>query len=238
MDLSSADELRVPSATGELFAYRTGDPDGRRVIFLHGTPGSADAYAEYLMEPLPGFEYLSVDRPGHGHSEPTRAVADLERQAAAVAAVLPAAGDPAILVGHSYGAPVAAWLASTQPDRVAGLVLIAGSVAPEHEKRRWYNWVAGGIDWLLPHEMAVANDEIWPLKAQLEELAELAPGYTGDLVVIHGTEDGLVPYANATWAMDHFSGARSKRLVTIEGEGHFILWSHRSEIEAELEGLR
>lgn len=239
IDLSQVDTWRVATQAGEVFAYRAGDPNGRRVIFLHGTPGSASAYAEYLVEPLEGFEYVSLDRPGHGQSEPKRAVADLSLQAAAASNYLPEPNQPgAILIGHSYGAPVAAWLACEHPDRVHALVLIGGSVSPEAEERRWYNWVAGGIDFLLPRSMAVANDEIWPLREQLVQLEQQLPRFEGDLVVIHGTEDSLVPYANATWAMEQFPGARSKELLAIEDEGHFVLWTHRAEIEAQLTKLR
>ncbi len=94
------------------------------------------------------------------------------------------------------------------------------------------------MDWLLPRALAVANDEVWPLEGQLEELAELTPRFTGDLVVIHGTHDDLVPYGNADWAIEHFNNARTRCLLKLQGSGHFILWTHRPQIEAALAELR
>ena len=66
---------------------------------------------------------IAPDRPGwDGASRPT----DLEGNAAAAAAALDRAGvAQATVVGHSFGAAVAAWLAATRAERVGALVLAA-----------------------------------------------------------------------------------------------------------------
>ena len=65
----------------------------------------------------------AFDRPGwDGASEP----AGISSSAAAARRVLDQLGwERATIVGHSYGAAVAAWLASESPERVDGLVLVA-----------------------------------------------------------------------------------------------------------------
>ncbi|MFX6532648.1 alpha/beta fold hydrolase, partial [Acinetobacter baumannii] len=65
---------------------KAGNQDGPRVILVHGTPGSASAWADYLTQPPPGVEVLALDRPGFGHSGPAGAVTGLAEQAAAVVA--------------------------------------------------------------------------------------------------------------------------------------------------------
>jgi 3-oxoadipate enol-lactonase len=73
----------------------------------------------------PDVEVLAIDRPGwDGRSAAT----DLAGNAAAAIATLDAHRVPrAVVVGHSFGGAVAAWLAVHHPERVATLVLAAPS---------------------------------------------------------------------------------------------------------------
>ena len=109
-----------------------GDPAAQRLIFIHGSPGNSLAYAKYLHDPVPGLETLAVDRLGYGQSTADEAVVSFEEQAAAIAPLLvERAGEWPILVGHSLGGPIAARLAADHPERVAGLIIVAGSLNPE-----------------------------------------------------------------------------------------------------------
>lgn len=80
---------------------------------------------------------VAIDRPGwDGH---TRA-ADLDGNARAALAALDAGGiDRATVVGHSFGAAVAAWMAAASPGRVGALVLVAPAAnsASLYELDRW-----------------------------------------------------------------------------------------------------
>ncbi len=81
---------------------------------------------------------LAIDRPGwDGYS----AARDLAGNARAALAVLDRAGVArATVVGHSLGAAVAAWLASSHPERVGRLVLVAPAANVES---------LGAVDYLL-----------------------------------------------------------------------------------------
>jgi 3-oxoadipate enol-lactonase len=95
------------------------------VLLLHGQPGSARDWDRVLDALGHDVEVLAVDRPGwDGHSPAT----DLEGNAAAAIAALDAHDIArAVIVGHSFGGAVAAWLAVHQPDRITALVLAAPS---------------------------------------------------------------------------------------------------------------
>ncbi|XAL98501.1 alpha/beta hydrolase [Phycisphaeraceae bacterium D3-23] len=111
--------------------YRAGDPDAPRILYLHGTPGSASDYEAYLLDPLPGRESVAADRVGFGRSEagPDKhgALVSFEQQAVELAPLLVERGGAGtLIVGHSLGGPIALRLAADYPDRVAGVVVLAG----------------------------------------------------------------------------------------------------------------
>ncbi len=116
-------------------------PDLPPVVFIHG----ASANLKDQMTPLrPVFEgraeLLFVDRPGHGWSERGGSGNDTPSgQAATIAALMEHLGlSGAIVVGHSFGAAVAAALALDHPERVAGLVLLSAATHP---------WPGGETSW-------------------------------------------------------------------------------------------
>ncbi|MGH2868032.1 MAG: alpha/beta hydrolase [Solirubrobacteraceae bacterium] len=96
------------------------------VLLLHGQPGSAQDWTR-VVTALDGVRGraapIAIDRPGWDGATPPR---DLAGNAAAALGALDARGiERAIVVGHSLGGGVAAWLAAHHPDRVSALVLAA-----------------------------------------------------------------------------------------------------------------
>lgn len=78
-----------------------------RLIYVHGTPGDANAFDGYLTNPVPGFDAISIDRPGFGHTTPRTPVYTLRAHAESLEPLLVnRAGRGAILVGHSLGGPI------------------------------------------------------------------------------------------------------------------------------------
>jgi pimeloyl-ACP methyl ester carboxylesterase len=216
----------VPSLGLDVSYLRGGTPGGRRVIFVHGTPGDAAGWANLLRQAPPGFEFVAVDRPGFGQTLPAAALPTLQAQAAALAPLL-RPGGRAILVGHSYGGPVIAEAAAEHPDRVAGLVIVAGALDPAQEKvlavQRMGEW--WGIRSLIPRSLRNANRELLPLKAELLRLAPRLRLVRAPVIIIHGTEDTNVPFANVAFMRAHFVRARPLRTIVLPGADHFLPWT-------------
>jgi pimeloyl-ACP methyl ester carboxylesterase len=172
---------------------------------------------------------VSVDRPGLGESTPAEAEPSLVRQMKAVLAVVDdvAPDGRIILVGHSFGAPVAARVVMEQPARFAGLVLVAPSIDPELETLRWYNRLASYrvIQWLLPREFVVSNREIVPLRGELERMLAMWDRIRTPVVVIQGGQDRLVDPGNAAFAKRVLVNA-DLQMVTPADVDHFIPWTH------------
>jgi len=104
------------------------------IIFIHGTPAMAADFHEQFRNPFPRANLFALDRPGFGASGPGWRHPGLEEQANVVGLLLPANGPlRTILVGHSYGGPIALLMALKFTNRVAGVVLVGGSVDPNQE---------------------------------------------------------------------------------------------------------
>jgi pimeloyl-ACP methyl ester carboxylesterase len=218
-----------------------GNPYGQKVIFIHGTPGSAEGWADFLVSVPPGFQYIALDRPGFGNSGPDHAVISLADQAKAVKLLFEKESDPKpILVGHSLGGPIAAWLAATEPDAISGLVIAAGSLDPSQE--RIYLLQHLGASWpirkLLPRSVRNANRELMALKSELEKLHPLLGKIRVPVVIVHGTEDDLVPYQNVEYMRHNLTGAQSVVVKRLDGINHFLPWNAKAHINAAISELR
>jgi pimeloyl-ACP methyl ester carboxylesterase len=196
-------------------------------VLVHGTPGSASGWADYLVSPLPGVEVLALDRPGFGNSDPAGALPSLNDQAAAVAALLPNDGRRVVLLGHSLGGPIVARVALQHPKQVHAVVMLAASLDPAQERIHPMQHVG---DWplvrsLLPRALRNANLELMALKPELEALALQLPQLSMPVVIVHGTKDDLVPVANVAFMQSRLTGAACVKTVLLEGHNHFLPWN-------------
>lgn len=216
-----------------MFAQRAGDPDGRRVIFVHGTPGSAGAWTDYLANVPKGFEFVAIDRAGFGKSGPAGALTSLQAQARTILPLLvKRAGGWPILVGHSLGGPIIARVAVDFPDKVGGLVIAAGSMDPALERVQMIQYVGEklGLTYLIPRRMRNANRELIALKKHLVALDPRLASIHCPVAIVHGTVDPLVPFSNVTFMKMRMSDAIVK-IYSLEGVNHFLPWNSKPVID-------
>ena len=229
---------KLPSPDRVSF-LQTGSREGRRVIFIHGTPGNARGWADYLLDVPAGLTYIALDRPGYGRSEPEHAVVSLQRQAQAVAPLLTTVGNKkAILVGHSSGASIAMQAALDNPDRVGGLLLLAGAFDPELEEVIWLQTIGActPISRLLSRPINNANHELLSLKRGLLAQSERLHRISIPVTIVHGDADPLVPVANVSYLRRRLTNAELEELV-LKQVDHFLPWHSKPFIDASLERL-
>jgi pimeloyl-ACP methyl ester carboxylesterase len=227
--------LGAPLST-TLSYLRAGTAQGPRLILVHGTPGAATGWADYLNNPPPGLDVVALDRPGFGQSGPAGAMPSLADQAAAVRALLPADGRPVVLLGHSLGGPVVARVAADLPGRITAVVLLAASLDPGLEEIHPMQHV-GEWPWvraLLPRVLRNANAELMALKPELDALARDLPRIQAKVLIVHGTEDKLVPVANVPFMQARLTGARCVRTTLLQGRNHFLPWNAEAEVRAAI----
>jgi len=213
---------------GGIDTVALGPPHAPPVLFVHGSPGGWDNWLDVVTAPELGARVRSIayDRPGFGGSADIGVLRRLPDQAAVAARVLAGLGDgPAVVVGHSYGAPVAVQLALDRPELVAALVLVAGAVDPELETIRWYQalprWRA--TRWLVPSDLARANDEQLPLAEELRHQRSRLDELELPVWAIHGERDPLVPVANLAYLQVHLP-PDALHLRRVADLNHFIPW--------------
>lgn len=138
---------RVRAADGRhLMVERLGDPQGRPVFLLHGTPGSRLGPAPRGMVLYQrGMQLIAYDRPGYGGSDRLagRSVADVASDVADIADALGL--ERFAVVGRSGGAPHALACAALLPHRVTRTAALV-TLAPRD---------ADGLDWF--EGMAASN---------------------------------------------------------------------------------
>jgi pimeloyl-ACP methyl ester carboxylesterase len=206
------------------------------VIFLHGSPGSGSNCTNYLKdEKLNQYAQIAtMDRAGYGYSDFGDTEPSLAKQVNYIEAIIDKYGKDKkiILVGHSLGGPIIARAAMDIPKKIDGLVMVAASNSPELEPEEWFrpilNWQL--IRWIIPTPFRVSNQEILPLKRQLEKMLPLWSNIRIPVVVIQGDEDNLVPKGNADFTEKMLSHNSNVKIDILEGRNHFILWSEQARI--------
>ena len=119
-------EIRLATRRGELTALRSGNPDGPRLLALHGWLDNAASFIP-LQPYLSDFDLVALDLPGHGGSAHRARGYDyvFVDWIHDVLDALDSLGWPrARLLGHSMGGAIATMVAAGAPERVERMVLI------------------------------------------------------------------------------------------------------------------
>lgn len=222
---------------------KTGNDSFPTLIFLHGSPGSWDAFSQYLedKELLAKYRMIAIDRPGFGDSDFGEAK-DLEEQSVLISPLLALFKNnkPVYVIGHSLGGPMAARLAADNPGYFSGIVLLAGSVDPAEEKPEKWRPVLykTPLKFFLPGAFRPSNEELWYLKNDLRILKNDFAKITCPVYIVHGDKDGMVPVGNAAYAKKMLVNAKKVETTILPGAGHFIPWAHYAEIKKILMNLK
>src|SRR5689334_4247765 len=167
------------------------------LFFVHGSPGSWDAFKAYLQDSALAQQYrmIAVDRPGFGHSDFMDA-RNLSEQSHIISHLLDTIkNDKALyLVGHSLGGPLIVQLELDNASMISGLVILAGALDPEEEKPEKWRPVLfkTPLNYFVPGAMRPSNEELWYLKNDLKLLDKELDNVFCPVWLMHGDKDDLV----------------------------------------------
>lgn len=218
---------------------QTGNKNNPTLFFVHGSPGSWDAFKIFLKDSLliQKFRMIAIDRPGFGYSNFGESKNLFEQAHIIEAFIQRFRNNKSIyLIGHSYGGPVIVKMAVDKPSNFEGIVVLSGAVDPDAETPE--NWrlffKTKPFRYIVPGALRPANDELWWLKEDLKKLKPTLNKITTNVLIIHGTKDNLVPYENVNFMKTHFINAKSVNVISIKDADHFIPWTHFEIIRKKL----
>lgn len=204
------------------------------LLFIHGAPGRWEGFRKQLDDTSfhRRFHLLASDRPGYGFSYYRRKhrKVDIEKQAELIerSLELNRSGEKAILVSRSYGAPIAAYMVSKNPEKYAKLIMMAPAIDPDNEKffkfSKYGKWPV--LRWFLPKRFVTASFEKY---AHVEELRRIEPIWETiriPTVVMYGGRDWVVTPENFEYAQRKMGDGEHMTYILIPDAGHRISRSH------------
>jgi pimeloyl-ACP methyl ester carboxylesterase len=217
-----------------LFCATAGADTLPPLLLIHGAPGAWYGSRAMLTDSalLKHFQVIAVDRPGYNKSKfngKRKAVTGIETQAVAIneAIRLNHSQRPGIILGNSYGGPIAAKIVIDHPDEFYHLVMLAPSIDPAREKFWWFHPYIrkGPVKWMLPRFMRNATDEKFAHVKELEKILPLWHKIQVPVTVIQGDADRIVDPANLNFARRQLSGGQAN-FILLHGAGHLIRWQY------------
>ncbi|MBS1932639.1 MAG: alpha/beta hydrolase [Bacteroidetes bacterium] len=217
----------------------TGSDTLPTLFFVHGTPGSWDAFENYLMDKdlLQKFRMVSIDRPGFGYSDYGKPF-HLAVQSQIISPLFTVLNNhkPMFIAGHSLGGPMVVKLVADNPNTFSAMVVLSGSIDPAEEKPEKWRPVLykTPLNFFVPGAMRPSNEELWYLKKDLIDLEKDFSKITCPVYFIHGTADTWVPPGNVEYGKKMLVNASHVEETLIPGANHFIPWTKFNEIKAVL----
>ena len=220
--VNKPEELEIQTSSIRLVAKCWGNPDGQPVLAFHGWLDNAATF-DNLAPLLSEFRILSLDLPGHGHSDhrpPGTAYyfIDMVMDVIEVADVL--GWERFSLLGHSMGAGVATYLAGTLKDKIDCVILIEGigSIVQKPEKMP-EDFRESAIQWMSrsKKQLPIYPDIESAVKAR-HQVGGILKSSVRPLV-----ERGLRPVNGGyTWRSDPILKSKSRHYFTEEQAQAFI----------------
>ena len=208
------------------------------VILLHGAPSRLSMFQTYFTDSLliHKAHLIIPDRPGYGYSGFEKPAFTVKEQAKHLTFLLKKfpQNKEIIILGNSYGGPVAAALAMENPELTDGLIFVSASLTPREEKIYSISYMINhpAFQWMFPRVIKTSNDEKLNHEESLETIDDQWHKINCPVTFIHGKKDGLIYPSNVTKTRKKLTTAT--KVVWLENEGHGFLLSKKELIRKEI----
>jgi pimeloyl-ACP methyl ester carboxylesterase len=209
-----------------VFYAHTGKKELPLLLFIHGAPGRWYGYINYLSDSslLENFQMISIDRAGYGNSAKGGAVTSIEAQATLLQPIIDKYSKvPIIIVGRSYGGPIASYLAALNKVKVKALLLISNAADPKLEKFWWFSKpVQSKVGKLLFRKpIDVSSDEKFAHQKELEKMTPLWQEIIQPTIILQGGKDYIIYPENGKYTDSVLVNA-PHQYIFLPNTGHLI----------------
>ena len=199
------------------------------LVFIHGSPASMSLYRGRFSDKdlLRTFHILAIDRPGYGYSGFGIPEPSIQKQSEMISKLLDSlyhATHPVIVVGGSFGAPIACRLAMDHPELVDALEVTGPAIGPGREKVFWFAPMIEhpAIRWFIPRIFQSANTEKLHHKAELEKMLPYWKNIRVPVMYLQGAKDHLIDTSNAGFARQQLVNAPYLDIYFFPNRHHFL----------------
>ncbi len=199
-----------------------GDADKLPLVLVYGAPGSIFDWQPFAARKriYEKYRLLIVDRPGYGATKPRGPQTSIQKAAERILEVLENESQKAIVMGHSYGGPIAVVMGALSPKKIEKVIAVSGQYDPDNEIIFPISYYVrfGIFKYLLPRLLWVSNVEKLTHAEAQRAVLPLYKQISISVILIHGDADTLVPYENSPFLMEFLNG--DAKMITLKGYDH------------------
>lgn len=200
------------------------------LVFIHGAPGFWYGYMNLMDDSLlqTKFKMIAVDRLGYGKSDYGKAELSTQMQALSIREVIEhenKLNKKVVLLGRSYGAPIAAWLAINYPQEIDKLMMVSPVIDPQHEKFYWFSNIGKWkfTQFFLPNVLNVATKEKFAHITEMKKMQNKWKSLYVHSYVITGENDHIADTANFSFAKKYLIN-NNVYFDKLKNTGHLITY--------------
>ena len=186
----------------QLHWVKTGKEELPILLLIHGAPGAWYGYINLISDSIlqKNFTIISVDRPGYNNSKKGGKVLSISLQGELISTVFRTDTNRAVyILGRSYGAPIAAYLAARFPKQVKGLMLVSPAAHPDLEKFWWFSPLVQypPLRWVFPAPIKTASSEKFAHRSELNSILPCWAEVKCPTYILQGGKDFILKPGNA-----------------------------------------
>ena len=231
-----------------MFCATTGSDTLPPLIMIHGAPGAWHGSRNMLDDSLlqSKFHLISVDRLGYGKSRykrKRRPVNSIDLQATAIHEVMRInrSFKTGVVIGSSYGAPIAAKMGIKYPDEFHHIMMLAPAIDPDQEKFWWFHrYIRSGLFLqVLPTFIRTATAEKFGHVDELRTLSKEWPRLNLPVTVMQGGRDFIIEPTNFDYAKRVLAHNKNANFLFFPESSHIIRRQNADTVKAlVLESLK
>ncbi|MST01190.1 MAG: alpha/beta fold hydrolase [Pedosphaera sp.] len=227
--------LEIKNRHGETldYTFHEGDSKSKDLLVIgHGVTGNKDRpFIVTLSTALPaaGFNVLRFSFSGNGASGGRFADSTISKEVEDLGSLLDAlAGWNITYAGHSMGGAVGV-LRAAQDTRIHRLISLAGMVHTRDFSQREFGTVKPGLGFMWDDEACPLSQAYMDDLSRIGDVLASAPRIKAPWLLIHGTEDDVVPIKDSRDILTRANKATTQ-LVELPGSNHIFTGEPTIEI--------